>query len=401
MDVIDSKEGSPYITNFDLVPPSPPRSIHNDFDQAYYDANNPLTSPPFAHTHTPSYNGSYYNSPFSQHSQLSFTGDELNYELLQELASMNEYEPSEYDAGAPPGTAATNGSSLLMFAGDTEYSSIDFSPDAHDHRTHGSPFDHSSPSSNGDEHVGAAYDLGMGNNTTNTNNNNNYDPSNTGGRHSRASSVGSAHHSPSNAHLSPSPSPQPSTSSFHPQSQSQVQPHPQPHPSPRLDVAHSFGNMSVHTPNWGTQPLPQLQQHSPLLHPQALGQASLIQHSPSPLQKPQSPPRLRMPDGILDGILDGAGNNNNNSNSNNASGLGARDQSSLLTAVPKINAPDGHGDDGDEDDDVNMGGDGGPQFHIVPATPVSGGGEGPRGVPFQQTLATLAQGGFLVFFLFL
>ncbi|KAF8147485.1 hypothetical protein B0H34DRAFT_283041 [Crassisporium funariophilum] len=41
---------------------------------------------------------------------------------------------------------------------------------------------------------------------------------------------------------------------------------PQPafHPSPRLAVANSFGNMSVHSPNWGTNPLPQLSpSHSP------------------------------------------------------------------------------------------------------------------------------------------
>ena len=49
--------------------------------------------------------------------------------------------------------------------------------------------------------------------------------------------------------------------------------------------------------------------------------------------------------------------------------------------VPIINAP--HGDD----DMMN-----GPQLHIVPATPVSGGGVGRSNGPFQTTLATLSQG---------
>ncbi|KAJ3485219.1 hypothetical protein NLJ89_g11916 [Agrocybe chaxingu] len=320
---MDSVKDSPYITNFDLVPPSPPRSIALDFDHTSpgpFDAfeqsqqlqqhhsqlqQNPLSSPPFAHT--PSYNGSYYNSPYSQHSELDFTGDELNFDLLRELTAssgqMNDYEPSEYDA------PQTN--SLLMFTNDTDFMSPHFSPGhvADSHRTRGSPFDHSSPaSSNGAD------------NDANANNN--------GGRHSRASSVASNHPSPGAAPLSHSPQP-----GFH--------------NSPRLDVASSFGNMSVHTPNWGTQPLP----------PTSLGPNIQGQQLPSPpmQQKPQSPPRLTMPQGIID--------------------------AQQHTAVPTINAPDG-------DDGMN-----GPSLNIVPATPVSGGGaHGRQAVPFQQTLATLTQG---------
>jgi len=87
---------------------------------------------------------------------------------------------------------------------------------------HRSPCDYSSPSFNGDD---------------------------SNERRSRASSASSAHN---NTH------------------QSNFQ------PAPRLDVAQSFENMTVRSPNWGTDPLP------PLQHPQ---------------QKPPLPPRLFMPDG--------------------------------------------------------------------------------------------------------
>lgn len=50
-----------------------------------------------------------------------------------------------------------------------------------------------------------------------------------------------------------------------------------------------------------------------------------------------------------------------------------------------INAPDGDGGF------VSSG----PQLHIVPATPVSGGGAASQAVPFQSTLETLHQGKFI------
>ncbi|KIK94808.1 hypothetical protein PAXRUDRAFT_142114 [Paxillus rubicundulus Ve08.2h10] len=49
---------------------------------------------------------------------------------------------------------------------------------------------------------------------------------------------------------------------------------------------------------------------------------------------------------------------------------------------PMINAPEGDGGF------VSSG----PQLHIVPATPVSGGGAASQAVPFQSTLKTLHQG---------
>ena len=293
MDVIGSDKGSDYITHFDFVPPSPPRSNPLDFD---YLQN--ITSPPLPHT--PSYNGSHY-SPYSQHSELSFSGDDI---LLQDFPSnMNDYEPSEYDA-------PNQQSSLLMFTSDTDYMSPHFSNNntSDPHRSTRSPFDHSSPSSNAsgvDDNIHLE------------------EP-----RRSRPSSVASNHPSPSIPRTSHSPQP-----TFH--------------PSPRLSV--NFGNMSVHTPTWGTAPLPQ---HSPNLNAQV----------PLPhLHKPQSPPRLLMPDTISD--------------------QQQQQQQQQQQNVPIINAP--HGDD----DMMN-----GPQLHIVPATPVSGGGPGRNNVAFQTTLATLNQG---------
>lgn len=166
----------------------------------------------------------YHNSPFSDHSELSYTGD--------------DYNPAEYDH-----PVAAN--SLLMFS-DSDYVS---------YTQMSSYADYSSPSDNGDADQ----------------------------QRSRASSVSSQHL----------------------------------HPSPRLDVAHSFENMSFQSPSWGTEPLPE--------------------HRRMSITKPQSPPRLLMPDS---------------------------DQSYEQNAPPTINAPDG--------DDSN----GGPKLRIVPATPVSGGGLG-------------------------
>jgi hypothetical protein len=255
-----------------------------------------LASP--GYPNTPSYNGSYYNSPFSQHSEL------VELDFLQDLPSgstatsgVSDYEPSEYDA-------PNQGGSLLMFPSDPDFMSPHFSPSnmaADAQRARGSPFDHGSPVSS----------PGL-------------DDNNQGGRHSRASSVASNQPSPSTQ--------QPGTHS----------PQPAFHPSPRLDVLSSFGNMSVHTPNWGPQPLPTT--HSPNIGTHTLPQQ----------QKPQSPPRLTMPPGMA--------------------------FSPEATAVPKIHAPDGKERNG-------------VMFNIVPATPVAGGETSVRQhIPFQQTLTTLTQG---------
>ena len=272
-----SDNGSDFgLTNFAFVPPSPPQLSAAPI----------ITSPPLHHTS--SYNGSYY-SPYSQHSELSFSGDDIQ---LQDIPNqMNEYEPLDYDAPNQP-------ASLLMLANDSDYMSPDFSLD---NRLTRSPFDHSSSSNaNGADE----------NNITHLDDI----------RRSRPSSVASNYPSPA----LPS-SPQPTFD-----------------PSPRLSV--NFGNMSVHTPNWNTPPL---HQFSPNLNAQ----------SPLPLHKPQTSPRLLTPD----------------------------DQQQQQQNIPTINAPHG--------DDEMMGG---PQLCIVPATPVSGGGAGRAGAPFQ---ATPSQGESLSFFL--
>jgi hypothetical protein len=275
-----SDKGSDYITNFAFVPPSP-RQLDSVFDYPF-DPAAPITSPPIPHTS--SYNGSYY-SPYSQHSELSFSGDDIQ---LQDFpVSMNEYEPVDYDAPNQP-------TSLLMFTNDSDYMSPHFDPN---NRSTRSPFDHSSPSSNASG--------------VDDNNNAHLDDL----RRSRPSSVASNHPLPS--------SPQPNTFD----------------PSPRLSV--NFGNMSVHTPNWNTAPLPQLSPN--------------LSQSPLPVHKPQSPPRLLMPED--------------------------QQQQQQQQNVPIINAP--HGDDDMMD---------GPRLCIVPATPISGGGAGRVSVPFQTTLSTLSQG---------
>ena len=315
--------------NFDIIPPSPPRSVHDDFEHQSplnifefpggAAPLNALTSPPFAAPHTPSYNGSYVNSPYSQHSELSFNGEDFNLELLQDLdmVGLNDYEPSDYEG---PSAGLGTGSSLLMFSPDADFQHYN-TADAH--RAKGSPFDHSSPSDNGDEQ---SYDF--------TRTSSGFDPTTAAANnlsdnrgHSRASSV---NHSPQH-----SPSPRP----------------------PSQDVTQSFGNISIHTPNWGTQPLPQLQ--------------------PSP-QKAQSPPRLLMPEGILDSAQSIVHHQRSRSHSD--------DDAMLSSAVPKINHPP------EESDQNAMGG---PSFHFVPATPVSGAGDERQGVPFQHSLTTLVQGGFL------
>ncbi|KAJ7301646.1 hypothetical protein DFH08DRAFT_993384 [Mycena albidolilacea] len=248
---------------------------------------NVLGSPAFPHT--PSYNGSYHNSPYSNHSELSFSGDPTqdSFALFDDEPGQQQgrdgYDPAEYDAPQA-------GGGLLMF-NDSDYmsgpgpyvSSVPVGPAPDRHRS----YDYSSPnSSDGGEEQQVHQQ-----------------------RHqsrSRASSIASNHHQ-------------------------------QPQSSPRMNVAQAFDNMTFRSPNWGTEPLP-LPRSPRAASPHMQQQ-----------QKPQSPPRLLMPD-------DNSGPSNFD--------------------PPTINAPEGDG----------LGA--GPRLHIVPATPVSGGGAaGGAGVPgFQETL---------------
>ena len=312
MDVLDAKDaGSDYIANIDFIPPSPPRdptdlpdylydnpSFHHLNQEGTHSLNANQNNP-----HTPSYNGSYFNSPYSQHSELSFSGEDINFDLLSEIAGMdsNTYEPSEYDgpSGANNNALSNPSNSLLMYTQDSDYMSPHFSPDAvgggggnNPGSRRGSPFDHSSPSSTGDPNDmvaqgGSSSAPLMGAfaqpNMTDAG----------AGRHSRASSVTSNHRSPV-----PSPSPQPQHASLGGAGGGTGGSPFQPHASPRLDVAQSFGAMSVHTPNWGPQALPT---HSPNLRGHSVSPLPPHAHAHPQQTKAMSPPRLLMPDNGFDG----------------------------------------------------------------------------------------------------
>ncbi|KAG1853912.1 hypothetical protein DFJ58DRAFT_387414 [Suillus subalutaceus] len=200
-------ESNPYLNELDYHSNSPSNKPLN------LPANSPFESYEFGHLsppfpHTPSYNGSYQNSPYSGQSELSydpdgpesfglFDGDASN------VASRDEYDPSEYD---PPN------SGLLMFQGeympDVDHNSLSVTRASFDNLSP-NVFDHSSPSSNG------------------------------GGDEprSRASSVSS--------------NPQIPTS------------------SPRLDMAHSFENLHFESPHWQSHKLPGDRSMSPPRKPQS------------------------------------------------------------------------------------------------------------------------------------
>lgn len=112
-----------------------------------------------------------------------------------------------------------------------------------------------------------------------------------------------------------------------------------PHSSPHLDVAHNFEKLRFESPNWRHNQLP-------------------TERTLSPPRKAQSPPQLLIPDSS---------------------------PALFPQEAPMINAPEGDGGF------VSSG----PQLHIVPATPVSGGGAASQAVPFQSTLETLHQGKFI------
>jgi hypothetical protein len=115
MEVVGSDRGSDFVTNFAFVPPSPP--LDSVFDYPAFDLAPSITSPPLPHTS--SYNGGSYYSPYSQHSELSFSGDDIQ---IQDFpSSMSEYEPSDYDAPNQP-------ASLLMFTNDSDYMSPHHKP---------------------------------------------------------------------------------------------------------------------------------------------------------------------------------------------------------------------------------------------------------------------------------
>lgn len=264
-DPLDFHSPSPQSNQFDISPNEGP---YDSFDYQ------PEASSHFPHT--PSYNGSYQNSPYSVLSDLppTFDGNDtlgLYPNDLSAPAIPEEYDPSDFDV---PTSSANN---VLSF-GDSYMPSLGNNPQVSvtpaDYND--SAFDHSSPaSSNGQEE----------------------------GRRSRASSTSSYMHSG----------------------------------SPHLDLPQNLANLTFDSPNWQSVQLPQARQPSP------------------PSHKAPSPPQLVIP---------------------SSPSVTAND------SPPTINAPDGDGV-------MNSG----PQLHIVPATPISGGGGTVGNVPFQTTLANLHQQG--------
>ena len=204
--------------------------------------------------HTPSYNGSYQNSPFSGHSELSFGGEGEQYSLFDDQAAhiniREDYDPSEYD---PPAS-----SDLLMFgsgdfisggSGDQQqnHGSVSLAPSQFDYSSPNA-LDYSSPSSNGGGDSGPD-----------------------GQPASRRSSVSSNHNK-----------------------------------SPRLDVTQGFENMRFESPNWGVRRLdrslsPPNKPHSPptLVIPTDASSPS------ANVFVGQDPPAINAPDG--DGGLMGTG----------------------------------------------------------------------------------------------
>lgn len=207
------------------------------------------------HPATPSYNGSYQNSPYTNFSDLEFDG---HIGILDEINQ--EYDPSDYDA---PGSGSH--SNLLTFgdySGNGPQVSVSLTPPTRDNgNPYENTFDHSSPASS------------------------NGVPDAESDSRSRASSVSSSHYLPS---------------------------------SPPNDMTHGFESLGFGSPHWNQPHLP-----GDGLSP--------------PSHKPPSPPQLLIPENSLSNEI-------------------------TNDRTPVINAPDGDG-----------GLMNGPQLHIVPATPVSGG----------------------------
>ncbi|KAI0950853.1 hypothetical protein AcW1_008049 [Taiwanofungus camphoratus] len=262
----------------------------NDFDQ--FDGS-PIAASPFdsfeftQDTHfppTPSYNGSYQNSPYSSYSDLpTFEGDEalgLFGENPSGISISHEYDPSDFDAPNSSGLFTLDDAFMSSVSGlEQPQVSVSITPPMYNEKSSG-VFDHSSPASSN----GAEEDA-----------------------HSHASSTSSYRQST----------------------------------SPRLDFTQNFENIQLHSPSWASSQLPPADRASP------------------PAHKPPSPPQLVIPDSAT-----------------------SPSTTTGMDSPPIINAPAGDGGMMPA----------GPQLHIVPATPVSGGAEPTQPAPFQASLADLQPG---------
>ncbi|EKM58582.1 uncharacterized protein PHACADRAFT_253035 [Phanerochaete carnosa HHB-10118-sp] len=228
--------------------------------------------------HTPSYNGSYQNSPYSVLSDLpNFDNPDgsdplaLFDENPSGISITEEYDPAEYDIPNSSGLITFDEHYMSTIDSANTQVSVSITPPSYDNAPSPSAYDHASPASSN----GADDDR------------------------SRASS----------------------SSSYMP-----------PNSPPLNDFTQNFESMHFESPSWSTSRLPP------------------DRRSPPAQQKTQSPPQLVIPD-----------------------------ISSPATTVhdepPTINAPEGDG--------MLTG----PQLHIVPATPISGGGGTTQSVPFLQQSA--------------
>ncbi|THG97527.1 hypothetical protein EW026_g4496 [Hermanssonia centrifuga] len=226
----DFRSSSSASNQFDLSHPDSPYDGFT-FEQDFQDNHH--------FPHTPSYNGSYQGSPYSQISELpAFENVEgsdfgLFADNRRGIAIGDDYDPSEYDI--------PNEHSLLQFGeafmpGVDRQVSVSITPPAFDHSSPTS-FDHASPgSSNGED-----------------------------GRRSRASS----------------------TSSYM---------HPNSHPnSPPLDFAQNFESLHFDSPAWAPSHLP-VDRPSPPLHKPHSPPQLLIPESPS-LTVNDEPPTINAPEG--------------------------------------------------------------------------------------------------------
>ena len=257
-----SSSASPH---FDIAPSESPYFADSfAFDQEY--------APDSGHfPHTPSYNGSYQNSPYSVLSDLpTFDNNDgpdslgLFEENPSGISITEEYDPSDYDGPHTSSLISFDESFMNAVDSGNPQVSVSITPPAYDAP---SPYDHASPASS----AGAE-----------------------DGRRSRASS----------------------TSSYMPSS------------PPLNDFTQNFESMHFESPSWSTTQLPP------------------DRRSPPMQQKAHSPPQLVIPD------------------------LSSPSTSSR-EEPPTINAPEGDGMPA------------GPQLHIVPATPIGGGGV-VQNAPFLQ-----------------
>ena len=134
---MDHLASSPFLTE-EFNAPSP-ASIHFDISPDFdFPNDNPNHFP-----HTPSYNGSYQNSPYSVLSDLppTFDNDYDNPSGITITEEYSEYDPAEYDLD-------NNSTHLLNFGDaflDNQTVSVSVTPPTFDDSQH--PYDHSSPAS--------------------------------------------------------------------------------------------------------------------------------------------------------------------------------------------------------------------------------------------------------------